>query len=144
MNRNEFARWLRNTIGQLGCVPAGERDYIGEMELAESLLRQAGEYATKLGLSDAYRRCQVRKPTLVDATEALSFCLGQVRNEDGPFTVAETAERLNISERTVYDLVDSGDLQCSRYGKGGGAIRITLEHLQAYQHRDEAPRFRHV
>jgi excisionase family DNA binding protein len=46
--------------------------------------------------------------------------------------VGETSERLEVSKATVYALVASGKLRCSRIGVGRGVIRISEEQLAEY------------
>jgi excisionase family DNA binding protein len=47
-------------------------------------------------------------------------------------TVKQAAEKLEVSQATVYALVASGRLRCYRVGIGRGCIRITDEHLAEY------------
>ena len=47
-------------------------------------------------------------------------------------TVKQAAEKLEVSQATVYALVASGRLRCHRVGLGRGCIRITEEHLVEY------------
>ena len=47
-------------------------------------------------------------------------------------TVAQLAERWNVSERLVYKLVSSGKLKCHRIGT---AIRFAEEQVTAYMNR---------
>ena len=47
-------------------------------------------------------------------------------------TVRQAAQRLEVSVSTVYALVASGKLRCSRIGLGRGVIRISEEHLAEY------------
>ena len=59
--------------------------------------------------------------------------------------VREVAQRLNLSESTVYGLVESGELPHHRFR---GAIRVSEEQLAAYldltkqERRESAPRIR--
>jgi excisionase family DNA binding protein len=46
--------------------------------------------------------------------------------------VREAAQRLDVSQATVYALVASGKLRCHRVGMGRGCIRISEEHLAEY------------
>ena len=46
--------------------------------------------------------------------------------------VREAAQRLDVSQATVYALVASGKLRCHRVGLGRGCIRISEEHLAEY------------
>ena len=47
-------------------------------------------------------------------------------------TVQQTAEKLGVSPRTIYDLCDAGRLKCQRIGTGRGTIRIRPTDLDAY------------
>jgi excisionase family DNA binding protein len=47
-------------------------------------------------------------------------------------TVRQAAQRLEVSASTVYALVASGKLRCSRIGLGRGVIRITEDQLSDY------------
>jgi excisionase family DNA binding protein len=46
--------------------------------------------------------------------------------------VRDTAERLNVSESCVYQLIEAGKLPCHRIGNGRGAIRISEADLNDY------------
>ncbi len=56
--------------------------------------------------------------------------LDQLNPQPDLLTVKQAAERLNVSPRAVYDLVDCGRLRCSRIGKERGTIRIRPEDLE--------------
>jgi excisionase family DNA binding protein len=47
-------------------------------------------------------------------------------------TVRQVAERLSVSRATVYGLVSSGALVCSRIGVGRGTIRISENELERF------------
>ena len=47
-------------------------------------------------------------------------------------TVKETAEKLNVSETTVYGLVARGSLASHRIGVGRGTVRITQQAIDRY------------
>jgi excisionase family DNA binding protein len=51
--------------------------------------------------------------------------------------VREAAQRLDVSQATVYALVASGKLRCHRVGLGRGCIRISEEHLAEYLRASE-------
>ena len=57
-----------------------------------------------------------RKKTEPDASLALE-------------TVAETAEKLGVSERTVWRLIEAGDLMVVRFG---GVVRVRPEDREAF------------
>ena len=52
---------------------------------------------------------------------------------DRALSVAEAADRLNVSSKTVYDLVSRGEL--SHHRVGGRTIRFLAADLQEYQRR---------
>ncbi len=54
-------------------------------------------------------------------------------------TVKEAAARLGISPGTVYDLTESGQLRCQRFGKGRGTIRIRTADLDEYTGKVRPP-----
>lgn len=47
-------------------------------------------------------------------------------------TVAQVAEQLNLAERTIYALCQSGEIECRRLGPKRGAIRISQQALNRY------------
>lgn len=51
---------------------------------------------------------------------------------DQLLTIKDVAERLNISERTAYRLIEEGDIPCKRVGTGRGTIRVRPAALEAY------------
>jgi excisionase family DNA binding protein len=56
------------------------------------------------------------------------------------YTVKNVAERLRISQGTVYAAIADGRLRCYRLGKGRGAIRIPEESLQEFLERSAGNR----
>ena len=48
------------------------------------------------------------------------------------FTVREAADRLNVSEKTIRNLLKSGKLDYHRIGAGRGVIRISEEALNRH------------
>jgi excisionase family DNA binding protein len=46
--------------------------------------------------------------------------------------VKQVAERLEVSQSLVYELLNAGKLQGSRHGLGRGTWRISEEQLQSY------------
>ena len=61
-------------------------------------------------------------------------------------TVQQAAERLGVSPRTVYDLVEVGDLKCQRVGTGRGTIRIRPADLDKCNSEQESrtSKLRHI
>ncbi|REJ87798.1 MAG: DNA-binding protein [Planctomycetota bacterium] len=41
------------------------------------------------------------------------------------WTVRQLAEHYRLSERTVYDIIASGELRAHRFGSGRGTIRVS-------------------
>lgn len=46
--------------------------------------------------------------------------------------VAEVARRLDVSDKVVYALLESGRLRAYRVGAGRGSYRVTEDQLRAY------------
>lgn len=46
--------------------------------------------------------------------------------------VKEIAEKLRVSERTVYRLIDDGQLEAHRFGLGQGGLRVRTTTLASY------------
>lgn len=65
-------------------------------------------------------------------------------------TVKQVAERLQISQQSVYLLIQRGKLVTHRFGAGRGTIRVSEEDLDAfiescrYQKAESAPKPRHI
>jgi excisionase family DNA binding protein len=47
----------------------------------------------------------------------------------------QVKERLCVSLSTVYNLVETGQLECHRIGAGRGCIRVSEEQLKGYLER---------
>jgi len=47
-------------------------------------------------------------------------------------TVSQAADRLEVSQATVYALIAAGRLRCLRVGLKRGCIRITEDHLSEF------------
>ena len=112
-------------------------------------VQEIGEEALKLGLPDAYRRCCVDEMLSVRNAKAI---LGEVlaaidRNDqseekppapaDGPLTVKQAAEFLNVSSKTIYAACEAGTLRHLRIGEGRGTIRITRADLAAFNRQNQ-------
>lgn len=54
-------------------------------------------------------------------------------------TARRVAEMLALSQRTVYDLADSGRLACHRFGVSDGAVRFSLDDVEAYRESCRVP-----
>ena len=59
-------------------------------------------------------------------------------------TVKETAERLGVSQRTIYDLIESGRLRAQRIGIGRGTIRIRPTDLNGCLAEPEPTTYKHL
>jgi excisionase family DNA binding protein len=55
-------------------------------------------------------------------------------------TVKTAAERLEVSQSTIYALVGSGVLRCTRIGLKRGCIRISEEQINEYLKEAESVR----
>jgi excisionase family DNA binding protein len=134
MTKQEFAKWLQAEIAQLYHPDPDPAICYG----AASVIREAGRIAESLGYPDLVPRCGVWF-SLPNARRALSKALATIDPPaSGPLTVKQAAERLGVSPKTIYDLVEKGRLRSFRIGK---AIRIQPEDLEM---GTEAPRYKHL
>ena len=70
-----------------------------------------------------------------DMTGAAYMTLAEVFVMQMPttlYTVEQASKRLNLPERTIYDIVKSGRLQSSRHGVKRGTIRISQKAINNY------------
>lgn len=112
-------------------------------------VQEIGDEALKLGLPDAYRRCCVGEMLSPQAAKAI---LGEVLvaidqaakpeekppvPTDGPLTVKQAAEFLNVSPKTIYAACEAGTLRHLRIGEGRGTIRITKADLESFRRQNQ-------
>ena len=120
----EFRSWLRAKIAAMdGPFP---EDTLPLCEAAAQSIKHARRIAIALELPAVAAVCEkVTTPALAlpVAQRVLAECLAALPNSD-TLTVKDAASRLNVSQRTVYDLVRSGRLRSTRIGNGRGTIRI--------------------
>jgi excisionase family DNA binding protein len=58
---------------------------------------------------------------------------GKLMTQDEPMlTMAQAAERLHLSYRSVADLVKQGKIACRRLGPRGGKILLPASSVEAY------------
>lgn len=96
----------------------------------------AGKMAARHGLGGDASRLSQQVRTPEDALALLADCLRLLEEkppQQGPFIIEEVALRWGVSVRTVGNLVRSGALGCFRPGSGRGVIRISEEHITAYE-----------
>ena len=48
------------------------------------------------------------------------------------FTVSDVAEKLKVSQSTIYNAIECGDLPHHRFGKGRGTIRVSEDQLRRF------------
>jgi len=122
VNKHDFSKWLQATIT--------EHDGPETFELCESAaiaVREARCTAQSLGYPDLVPRCPTDALRLSTAREILSRALAVIDPPNsGPLTVKQAAERLRVSDKTIYKMIDNGRLRCQRIGR---AIRINPRDL---------------
>jgi excisionase family DNA binding protein len=69
--------------------------------------------------------------TIHEARKYIATCLQACQSD--LLTVKEISQKLNISARTIYDLVRAGRLKCQRIGKGRGVIRFRPTDLENFR-----------
>lgn len=126
---NKFRNWLDAQIKNLSITPSEEWDAQDHLE-AKELVAEAYERAIELRLPSA-------KVLLSDDPIRVRLCeLLASLPEETPdlgtgdlLTVNQAAARFNIGRRTIYRLVERGELAHHRVGS---AIRIRPSDLEAY------------
>jgi excisionase family DNA binding protein len=124
MTKQEFSQWLRAEIQTLEPEPELGRPMFDD---AATAVQEARRVAQSLGYPDLVPPC-CESVSPHSARDILSRCLAVVDPPaSGPLTVKQAAERLGVSPKTVYDLVEKGRLRCIRVGR---AIRIRPADLE--------------
>jgi len=122
MSRHDYAGWLRAEILSLDEPPEPD---LPTLEDAAETVREARRIAESLGWPDLVPLCTADALALRTARRILSKALAVVDPPaSGPLTVKEAAERLGVSPKTLYSLIEARKLPCLRIGKGRGTIRI--------------------
>lgn len=136
-----YRTWLRKQMRRLSDLYGRfdiESTLVQEVyQAAGKIAEEAGERAMRLGLPDLHAK-SLALIGLADPFEVKTFlaeCVQacQVLGErEGLLTVAEAADRLGVSPRTLYRLCDDGKLPHQHLGTGRGTIRIRPEDLAAF------------
>jgi excisionase family DNA binding protein len=134
MNKHEFAQWLRTEIAELNAAAPDPAICEG----AADVVREARRIAQSLGYPDLIPTCRTDFLALPVAREHLSRALAVMDPPtSGSLTVRQAAERLGVSPKTIYDLVEKGRIRCTRIGR---AIRINPADLNT----QERPKDKHL
>lgn len=127
-----FANWLEkqlNAIDRLENHPDKPEHFFDDLA---ATIREAGRRAAKAGVVKAVEACSIRPGPIAPslARKILAECLAAVPQVDdcGPLTVAQAAERMNVSTRQVYALCERGEL-----GHTTNPIRIPADAIDEYQ-----------
>jgi excisionase family DNA binding protein len=123
-----FQAFVKSRIRQLQAwqsVPLGEIDYQLLTDDCAALLDELRQRAISAGLTVAVQACDVRGVRGVET--ALAGCLAACPPE--LLTVKQAAEVYGIGERTLYRLVERGELTHTRIGK---TIRLKPSDLEQY------------
>ncbi len=137
---DELRRFLQETFDAIdGWCRYGTPDFYAGLDAVE-LAEEAQRLACRFG-------CDVEMaPTKTpqDALRVVGRLLAWATPVPKALTVKQAADRLGVSARTVYDLVECGRLKCQRIGKGRGTIRIRPADLDAYSSENNEPRLRYL
>lgn len=122
-------------------LPADETNWQQVGEDCRALLGEIERKALMAGLSDAVPACQVVGATASaqQTRQILAECLAAYQPEPVDallLTVKQASERYNIGERTLYRLLQQGNLQ--NYGPGSSK-RIKPSDLDQYLERQAQP-----
>jgi len=136
-----YRRWLKAKLAYLDKLATEELDG-PDYDDVDNTVREAGRRAAVCGLPELVYLSRLPAGGLAPgrAREYLAECLAAIEkgriaepvSDDAPLTVAQAAKRFNLGKRTIYRLVETGEIEAARLGK---AIRIRPEHLEAYLHR---------
>ncbi len=136
----DFRRYVQETFDAIdGWCRYGTPDFYTGLEAAE-LAEEARRHACRFGYD--MKMTPARTPQ--EALRLVGRLLAWATPVPNSLTVKQAADRLGVSSRTVYDLVECGRLKCQRIGKGRGTIRIRPADLDAYSSESSEPRLRYL
>ena len=120
---HSFSTWLQAEIVQL------EAEDLDVCTGAAASVREARRFAQGLGCPDLVPPCRTSLLAVSVARDILACALATVDPPaSGPLTVKQAAERLGVSPKTIYALIERGRLRCQRIGR---AIRINPRELDS-------------
>jgi excisionase family DNA binding protein len=124
--------YLRSRIRQLDqwlAPPAGEVDYQQLADDCRALVAEVEQRALQAGIPAAVAACQrpCHSPQL--ARQILAECVAACPTTTELLTVRQAAESYGIGERTLYRLVERGEVMHTRVGK---SIRFRPADLARY------------
>ena len=128
-----LAQYLRRQLTKIDEVEGdcAETEYF-DHDIADgwqSMLDRCAGKAAEAGNAEAYKALNVKATTQHHAREAIAKAIGTINeNLDGPLTVAQAAERFNLSKRTIYRMVDDG----LPHSRARNTIRIKPVDLTEY------------
>ena len=138
---NKFRKLCQKELAYVESLDAIQEHIDFDADVPGIVCEEVRDRAARLGLADLVA-AMPKRPTLASARVYLARCLGE-RQKSDLLTVKQAAERLGVSSRTIYDLVERGRLRCQRIGLGRGTIRFRPADLegnlakpapQAYHH----------
>ncbi len=142
---NQFRRWLRSQIAYLDKL--ADQDELADVDFDDAgrIITEASRRAAMLGFGQWSRYVATEQLAPERAREILAEMIAATEkgrtaepvSDDAPMTVEQAARRLNLGKRTVYRLVETGELQADRTGR---AIRITPQAIAEYLARSQGPR----
>ena len=136
---NTYRRWLESQLKYVEKIDQHPAPQYHHNEELRQIITEASQRASVVGLPAAVHACDIRTGPIAPnvAREVLAACLATIDLvDDQPLTVSQAAERFNVSKRTLYRLVESGDLPCQRIRN---AIRINQLDLQRFLDHQSAP-----
>jgi len=132
MNQHSFSTWLQETITGL------QAEDLATCTAAASAVREARRLAQSQGYPDLVPPCRTPLLAVSVARDILARTLSIDPPASGPLTVKQAAERLGVSPKTIYAMVERGRLRCQRIGR---AIRINPRDLDGLS---ETPKYKHL
>jgi excisionase family DNA binding protein len=143
-----FKKWLTQQLAELDKLHDLWLDLDEPWNTVQCIVQEAADRAAKLGLLEVCRKSrEIKQGNIQEARWFIGECLRAIeagKPKSGMLTVREAADQWNISQRTIYDLIECGRLRCQRIGKGRGTIRIKPTDLDRCVIEPTAKTYKHL
>jgi len=135
--RSEYRDWLHEWMKKMEPLDGSPKP---DAATVQKVVTVAGKMAARHGLGGDPSRLAQQLKTPEDALALLADCLRLLNEAPEPepdtLSVAQAAQRLGCSERTLYDMVRDGRIGHYRVGR---SIRFRPQDLADYQQASRRP-----
>jgi excisionase family DNA binding protein len=131
-----FRKYIEKRIQEVEswlALPSDETDWQSVAKDCRSLLADVQKQATIEGVPEAVTACRLSgRITIQDTRRILAECLVACPSDQKPIdpvllTVKQAAARYNMGERTLYRLLEFGDLRNCGHGRSKRIKPVDLE-----------------